>query len=399
MDDGTGSRASSTIEILIVDDTPANLRLLTSLLTTNGYKVRPASSGSIALRSVAFRLPDLILLDIRMPEMDGFEVCERLKADELSQDIPVIFISAMDDVRDKVRAFSVGGVDYVTKPFEPEEVLVRINTHITLRDLQKELVSQNIELKALMLKQREQEQVMIEQSKMAAMGEMISAIAHQWRQPLNALALYIQDVQGAYEHGEIDETYVDGMVSKSMRQIEFMSSTIDDFRHFFTPNKEKERFSVTEQIKKSIDLIRPQLKAHQIDISLEDEDAIIWGLPNEYQQVALNLINNAKDAILERQERECEFKGYIKIKVIRDREELQMTFSDNGGGIDASILHKIFEPYFTTKFPKKGTGVGLYMVKEIIERHYNGSVDVENGREGAQFIIRIPQKQEEGRHA
>ena len=382
-------------DILIVDDTPANLKLLSSMLSANGYKVRPASSGAIALRSVESKLPDLILLDIRMPEMDGFEVCMKLKENHYSKDVPVIFISAMDDIRDKVKAFNVGGIDYITKPFEPEEVLARISTHVSLRSLQTEMFKQNVILKELMKKQQEQEQMMIEQSKMAAMGEMISAIAHQWRQPLNILALYIQDMNGAYEANEIDEKYVDKIVSNSMKQINFMSSTIDDFRNFFTPNKEKENFSIIEQLTKTIDLLRPQLKAHNIVIELDNDDCKVWGYPNEFQQVALNLINNAKDAILENQQKNNELNGLITIEGKEDGSNYKISFCDNGGGIEQSILHKIFEPYFTTKFPKNGTGVGLYMVKEIIGRHYNGSVTVANKENGAEFTIIIPLNQKE----
>lgn len=384
------------VNILVVDDTPANLKLLTSLLNANGYKVRPASSGGIALRSIASKLPDLVLLDIRMPEMDGFEVCERLKADENTQDIPVIFISAMDDVREKVKAFNVGGIDYVTKPFEPEEVLARVNTHITLRSLQKELEQQNNQLKQLMKKQQEQEKMMIEQSKMAAMGEMINAIAHQWRQPLNALALYIQDIQGAYENNELNDAYIDNTVSQSMEQISFMSSTIDDFRQFFTPNKEKEQFSLIKQINKTIALLKPQLRAHVIEINIKGDDCLILGYPNEFLQVSLNLINNAKDAIMECQEKKRDYQGFINIDTTIDAQNCQITYSDNGGGINESIIDKVFEPYFSTKFPQNGTGVGLYMVKEIIERHYKGSVRVHNADEGAEFVINIPRQQEEG---
>src|SRR5512138_1107686 len=120
-------------DILVVDDTPANLRLLTDLLAQNGYRVRPASDGALALKSVAARMPDLILLDVSMPELDGYEVCRRLKADEQTRHIPVIFISAFGDTQQKVAGFEAGGVDYITKPFETEEVLARVRTHLRLR--------------------------------------------------------------------------------------------------------------------------------------------------------------------------------------------------------------------------------------------------------------------------
>ena len=125
--------------ILIVDDAIANLRLLIGILTDSGYRIKPASSGKHALSTAQTEPPDLILLDIKMPKMDGYEVCEHLKADERTRDIPVIFISALNEVLDKVKAFSVGGVDYITKPFQIEEVLARLETHLTLRDLQKQV--------------------------------------------------------------------------------------------------------------------------------------------------------------------------------------------------------------------------------------------------------------------
>ncbi|MBN1218564.1 MAG: response regulator [Anaerolineae bacterium] len=135
-------------DILVVDDTVANLRLLVDLLTNNGYKVRPATNGTIALSAARAEPPDLILLDIMMPKMDGYAVCEQLKVDERTQDIPVIFISAVSEVLDKVKAFSVGGVDYVTKPFQFEEVLARVETHLTIRQLQKTLQEKNEQLQA-----------------------------------------------------------------------------------------------------------------------------------------------------------------------------------------------------------------------------------------------------------
>jgi serine phosphatase RsbU (regulator of sigma subunit) len=130
-------------DILIVDDTPANLRLLSQMLAEQGYHVRPVPDGSLALAAVQAEHPDLILLDIRMPEMNGYQVCERLKADALTCDIPIIFISALDAIQDKVKAFAVGGVDYVTKPFQVEEVMARVETHLALRKLQKQLQDAN----------------------------------------------------------------------------------------------------------------------------------------------------------------------------------------------------------------------------------------------------------------
>ncbi len=132
--------------ILLVDDTPENLTVLRQILTENGYTVRPALSGEIALKAVHAHIPDLILLDIMMPGMDGFEVCRKLKADKKTMNIPIIFISALNELEDKMKAFSEGGVDYIQKPFQSEEVLARVNTHITLHSVQESLKKKNIEL-------------------------------------------------------------------------------------------------------------------------------------------------------------------------------------------------------------------------------------------------------------
>ncbi len=378
------------IDVLVVDDTPANLKLLTSILSANGYGVRAAPNGDLALRSVEARRPDIVLLDIKMPGLNGFEVCEKLKSNPETSEIPVIFISAMDDISDKVKAFSVGGIDYVTKPFEPDEVLARVGTHAKLHRLQIQLEEQNVQLKMLIEKQKEQEHVLIEQSKMAAMGEMISAIAHQWRQPLNALAIYVQDVKDAFQYNELTETYIDEMVEKSMKQIKFMSKTIDDFRNFFTPDKIRESFHLLDNVNKTVSLLDAQLKAHNITIRSEGENIPLYAYPSEFQQVMLNLINNAKDAILERQETNPTYAGEIVIRSESDAENIIVSICDNGVGIKEELFPKLFDPYFTTKFPKNGTGIGLYMVKEIIERHYGGRVIPSNAQEGAMFRIIIP---------
>jgi len=146
-------QASPQADILIVDDTPANLRLLSGMLEEHGYGVRPVPNGPLALRAAASQTPDLILLDINMPEMDGYEVCEKLKNDPVLQRAPVIFISALDDTVDKVKAFGVGGVDYITKPFQIEEVLARVSTHLTIRRLQHELELHNATLEAKVAEQ------------------------------------------------------------------------------------------------------------------------------------------------------------------------------------------------------------------------------------------------------
>lgn len=173
--------------ILVVDDTPANLRLLVDLLKENGYQVRPVPNGNLALASVKALPPDLILLDIMMPEIDGYEVCRRLKADELTQDIPVIFISAINEVLDKVKAFNVGGVDYITKPFQVEEVLARVSSHLAIIFLQRSLKKKNEEVTQTLIELQKTQSQLVQAEKMAALGQLIAGIAHEINTPLGAI--------------------------------------------------------------------------------------------------------------------------------------------------------------------------------------------------------------------
>ena len=231
-------------------------------------------------------------------------------------------------------------------------------------------------------KNREKDHLLIQQSRFAAMGEMIGNIAHQWRQPLNTLGLTLVNIEDAYNYHELTGEYLAKQVYGGRQLIQKMSSTIDDFRNFFRPHKEVEKFSVTNAIKDAISLVSASFSNHNIDIVLESGlDASIMGFSNEFSQVLLNLFSNAKDAILQNQVA----KGKVRVKLKFDGQNVVITIADNGGGIPESILDKIFEPYFSTK--ELGTGIGLYMSKMIIENSMNGKISVRNQGNGAEFAI------------
>ena len=253
----------------------------------------------------------------------------------------------------------------------------------------KELQDVNHNLQKIVEKQvnevRQKDKALIQQSKMAAMGEMIGAIAHQWRQPLNALALNIQTLEDMQEDGELDAEHLEEFVDKNMQTIQFMSQTIDDFRNFFRKDKEKEEFNIKDAIEKTLNLQKAQLNDHNIEIELNLVDLFITGYKNEFMQIILNLISNAKDAILEKQETN-HFKGKIFVSDYKDGDKIFIKIGDNGGGIPEDLKDRIFEPYFTTKEEGKGTGMGLYMVKEMIER-MDGKIYFKNIENGTEFII------------
>lgn len=175
-------------DILVVDDTPANLRLLSNMMTEYGYNVRQAINGKMALTAVKAVKPDLILLDINMPEMNGYEVCEQLKSNEETRRIPVIFLSALDDALDKVKAFQAGGVDYVTKPFQFEEIIVRIQNQLTIQSLQNKLQYQNNQLKTALSELQLTQAQLVQHEKMVGLMQLVAGIAHEINNPISFIS-------------------------------------------------------------------------------------------------------------------------------------------------------------------------------------------------------------------
>ncbi len=230
----------------------------------------------------------------------------------------------------------------------------------------------------------QKDKMLQEQAKLAAMGEMVGAIAHQWRQPLNSLNINIQNLDDDYEEGLIDKQFIDKFIEKQTQTINFMSKTIDDFRNFFRVDKIKQDFWVKKSIENTLSLVNAQLTSHNIEISLHGEDFILHGVEGEFQQVILNIVSNAKDALVQNHTE------YGKIDIVLQNK--QIIIRDNGGGIPEEIIQRVFEPYFTTKEQGMGTGVGLYMSKIIIEQNMGGHLHVRNTKEGAEFIIDFTQE-------
>jgi C4-dicarboxylate-specific signal transduction histidine kinase len=250
----------------------------------------------------------------------------------------------------------------------------------TFRGLEEETEERIRVIEELRLK----DQLLIHQSRMAAMGEMLGNIAHQWRQPLNVLGLKVQELGLSYKLGRFSKELLDENIAKVMEILVHMSRTIDDFRTFSTPDKHKVRFRVDEVIAKTVSLIGESFKYQGITLETEIEnDPQIDGHPNEYAQVLLNILMNARDAIVERQIREPRIQ--VRARSIGSRTEVSI--SDNAGGIDEAILDRIFDPYFTTKELGKGTGVGLFMSKAIIEKNMGGTLTARNVEGGAEFTI------------
>ncbi len=252
------------------------------------------------------------------------------------------------------------------------------------------------------IRNREKDQIMYQHARLAAMGEMIGNIAHQWRQPLNALTILIQSFGTKSMTGKLDQEFIDKQVDEGLRLAQQMSTTIEDFRNFFSPHKEREYFSIKQSIDDTLELVEFFCKDEHIDIQIiAKEDLRVFGYSNEFAQVILNLINNARDNFKHKNMNDKR-KIIIKLeKKLKPKPYAKILFIDNGGGIDPTIKDRIFEPYFTTKHKSTGTGIGLYMSKQIIEKQMHGLVSMKNIESTlgtnkvfkcAQFTIAIPLK-------
>ncbi len=255
---------------------------------------------------------------------------------------------------------------------EAEAVMKRLN-EVLERRVQEEVA-----------KNREKDHLLIQQSRLAAMGEMVHNIAHQWRQPINALTLVLANLKDAQAYGELTEAEMERQVEMGNRLIQKMSATIDDFRNFFRPNKEKKVFPLQAAVDEARGILGNSLASQGIALEVEVEAGVtVHGYPNELFQVLLNILNNSRDAIAERRVPA----GKIRIAAGREGDKGTIRIIDNGGGIPEDILPKIFDPYFTTK--DKGTGIGLYMSRMLME-HMGGSVEARNAEGGAVFTLALP---------
>lgn len=245
--------------------------------------------------------------------------------------------------------------------------------------------------------ERQNERIIHQQSKMAGMGEMIGNIAHQWRQPLSTISTIASGINIQKEYGIFDDSTLHKSMETIVQQTEHMSQTIEDFRDFFKSDKEKTEFKLTHVLKQNISLVKASLKSHNIDLKYIPHNEIkLTGLQNELTQAILNILTNSKDQLINLDLKE----KVITIETTDDTENVYIEIIDNGGGISDNIIHKIFDPYFTTKHQSQGTGIGLYMTHEIIVKHFHGTITVKNIEttindrvyQGALFKISLPKR-------
>ena len=341
--------------ILVVDDTPENLRLLASILTEQGYRVRPAPSGRHALATVKKELPDLILLDIKMPELDGYEVCGRLKADEQTCDVPIIFISALNEIFDKVTAFSVGGVDYITKPFQVEEVIARVHTHLALQEMRQRLQQQNKQLQ--------------EQNK--ELNAFAHTVAHDLKNPLAQITGSLSLVQ---EYAPTLEEDLREALQISIGASHKMRSIIDELLLLASIRKEAVQtapLNMADIIKQALSRLQPMLDEYQPKLLIPDEWPLAQGHGPWIEEVWANYLSNG-----------LKYGGHpprLELDAAPQSDGMiRFWVRDNGPGLSLQAQAKLFTEFTRLdQIRVQGYGLGLSIVRRIMDK-LGGQVGLES---------------------
>ena len=359
--------------ILIVDDSEENIELLTELLSKHDL-IPVLDSNSALNMAMKEENIDLILLDIMMPDIDGFEICEQLKSNPKTAQIPIIFLTAKNNPQDIQKGFDLGAVDYVTKPFNPNELISRVETHLKLRAYEKELETK---IEEGIKKDKLKEQMIHQQSKQAALGELLMHISHQWKQPLASLASINLLNKAKLEKGEVisRDEHLKSLI-KSEDLMMYMSQTVETFQDFYKPSYEDKHFFISECIMDVLAIVEATFYFNGIKIDvISHEETETFGNINEFEQVIFSILNNAQNILRDRNIKN----PTIKITI----ENQKLSIEDNGGGIKADNINDIFLPFISNH---KNRGIGLYLAKNIIEKN-NGILTASNTKDGALFTV------------
>ncbi|MEG4532584.1 response regulator [Microcoleus sp. D2_18a_D3] len=424
---------SSPELILVVDDTPANLEVVCETLSDAGYEVATAINGDRALKRVQAYPPDLILLDVQMPGIDGFETCKRLKADPKTASIPIIFMTALSDADSKVKGFVLGAVDYITKPFQEQEVLARVKTHLQLRQLTKNLeqrvAEKTADLEAALTQLQQSQIQLVHTEKMSALGNLVAGVAHEINNPLGFIAGNLKPAQDCIKDlfqvidlyqkelpypsatlqaflEEIDLEYLQEDLPKL---IDSMQEGVDRIHTISTSLRTFSRsdcdrpihYNIHDGLDSTILILKHRLKANEcrpeIEVITDYGDLPpVECFAGQLNQVFMNVLANAIDALEESNKGRsfAQIKAnpnQITVKTQLSESQAVIRIQDNGIGITDAVKPKIFEHLFTTKGVGQGTGLGLAIAHQIVVEKHSGTLEVNSTLgEGTEFVISIP---------
>lgn len=384
------------LRILHVEDSPQDVEIVEERLLAAGFSLQMdwASNEEQYTTFLHDGGYDLIIADYQLP---GFAAPAALRLAQLfCPGVPFICVSGAIGEENAVELLKQGATDYVLKsrldklPLAMQRALdeVRERKARQLADEELRLLHKTLEARVseMVADLRRKDQTLIQQSRLAAMGEMIGNIAHQWRQPLNNVALIIQNIEMQFDSGTLTREEMGNDIHEAMEVLLQMSSKIDDLRNLFRVDKERQEFFVSKVVGRTLDLVSPNLGSHKIKVEIESDDEVAaTGYQNEYAQVLINIISNASEAAIERNTP----LPRIMIRITSENGRSVVSVRDNCGGIPDDILPKIFDPYFTTRGPDRGTGIGLYMSKVIIEQNMAGKLTARNVDGGGEFRVEV----------
>lgn len=367
--------------LLYVEDDKQTQEAMSEILRLYLKEVYVASDGYEGLELFKKHSPDIVLTDIQMPIMDGFKMSSEIKSINMSQ--PIIVLTAFKNIETLRNLIDIGIDKYITKPVVSIEHVLSVIREVG-NILQTKIDKQKLE------------KIVQSQNKLTSMGEMLSNISHQWRQPLGVINAIAIGLEMNIELGkDVSLETVKENMKKICLQSKYLSDTIDDFRNFIRDDSSLlHQFNLKSMMKKVFSLVEDSYTNSFIEIIQNIEDMNIEQSENELIQVIINILNNARDAFSDKLLKN----KYLFIDTVDNGETCKVIIKDNAGGIPEDIIDKIFDPYFTTKFEDRGTGIGLYMSNEIMTKNYKGSISVENSEyvyndephKGAKFTLTLP---------
>ena len=392
--------------ILAVDDDPVIRGLIKSIFLNSKFDVNEADSGEMALEILPDIMPDIILLDIIMSGMDGFEVLKSIRSNEKLKYIRIILLSSKNNIDERLKGYDLGTDDYMTKPFVGNELLAKVNVFAKLKHSEERNLSLTELVNSEIKKRMEKEKYIQDQKRLISMSDMIISIAHYWRQPLNALGITVQDIYDAYTHNELTEDYLKESVDQSMRHIAFMSSIIDSFQSIIDAKNDNvsETVHIPALLREALVSIKDMLDLSDvkctingldylkyadistIDLIVETEHAALKQIITKIVITINHLIQNYQEMCVDNK-----FHGLIKIKLYTTVEKIIIQVQGNGVQLNDNEISHFFDPYYAlgeNRFDNKS--LGLFFTKMLVEQHCNGKLFIKKENDVSIFQLEIP---------
>lgn len=378
---------SQNLTLLYVEDCPTTRRLTLDFLQKIFKNIIIAKNGKEGLENFIDNKIDLVITDIQMPIMNGLDMSKEIKS--IDKTTPILILSAYQDLRTFTKAIHLDIDGYLLKPMDIKQFIQSLLK--SLKDLHRR--NENLEYKSSLEEMvakkvqelRAKDKILLQQSRMASMGEMIDMIAHQWKQPLNSISMQMELLQMDMDNDTLEKENISEALDITTSQIEHLSQTMSEFRMFLRPNENIEKLNIASLLNSITVLLKDELLKHTTELVIKCADDIyIEANANDIKHLFINLINNAKDEMhvsnIESKHRKIIVESFLK------NDKIEFLVSDNGLGIPKNIRDKLFHANFTTKEDIGGTGIGLYMCQQIVHK-YGGTINVYNSDTGAVFKI------------